>query len=234
MKGKITGRQMRARLQFWCESWLETIALILAVAICIYLFLSFGKSAGSAQDKLKEFLMIFPYYIMMTGMFGVFLVGIGYFQTYFQLLLSMNSTRKRILGNILVHLALMQLSILGIMGLIWKLVGGDAADAGISLLPFLTGSMFLAAACSVLLGTVMIRWGKIGMILFMLICTLIGGCAGVCAVSISAEQVSKWVQMLIGMSESVLSCGVAAAGVIGYLLAGLFAAVMTRKIEVRV
>lgn len=234
MKGKITGRQTRARLQFWCESWLETIALILVVAICIYLFLSFGRSAGSAQDKLQEFLMIFPYYIMMTGMFGVFLVGIGYFQTYFQILLSMNSTRKRILGNILFHLALMQLSILGIMGLIWKLAGGDAADAGISLLPLLTGSMFLAGACSVLLGTVMIRWGKIGMILFTLICTLIGGCAGVCTVSISAEQVSKWVQMLIGMSESVLNCGVVAAGVIGYLLAGLFAARMTRKIEVRV
>lgn len=224
---------MKNKILLWGENWLQTVGLALGAGLVMYLFMCFGSNATYGGNAILEMIAVFPYYIMMAGTFSVFLVGVAYFQSYFSIFVSMNVTRKTTVISILANITLAILSILAIMVLIWKLVPNDISEGGLQLMPLFAGVMFAAAGLCVLLGTIITRWGKIGMIVFAIVCMVIGGTVGVCFALADYTKIEKLIGMLMNISEFNFWI-VTAAGIVFYLLCGAFAGMATRKMEVRV
>ncbi len=221
-RGTVSGRSLR----FWGENWLETMGISLGAALVLMLFWGFGKS----YENMQEMAAMYGYYLIAAGGFIVFLVGVTYYQTYFSLLVSMNATRKQVARDILINVAAMILGVTVLAALVWTVVPGELSEKGLELLPLLGGVLFIAAAFCVALGTIIAKWGKVGMIIFAVVCVLIGGCAGSSVAFLGGEILETLEKIKI--SESIFRI-VAAAGVLLYAAAGIFSVTATRKTEVR-
>lgn len=222
-------------LKFWCENCLEILGIAAGGALIWFLLISAGtvEYTGNIGKVLLEQLEVYPYYLLITGALVVAILGVNYFQVYFSVLLSMSVTRKKIIRGILISTAISVLGILAIAGIIWKLVPGDISASGWTLMPLFAGALFLAAAFFLILGAVLYRWGKYGVIVLTIIYMLIGACAGM-AFALSGfefikDKLGDAVQMLTKGNYGIATC----AGVAVYLAAGLFIAKATSKMEVR-
>lgn len=216
-------------IKFWGRNCLECLGMSAGAAIVLILF--FGIGSGNIGDggiggMLLAEIALFPYYLVMAGAFVVLMVTISYFQLYFSILLSMNSTRRAAAGGIWLSTAAVTLAIIAAAGIIWSLLPGDLAESGISILPLLAGALFIENAVVTVMGVIVVRWGKAGMILLMIFALVCGGAAGAWTV-----LSGKTFEMLLGLSFNFYP--VLAAGIVLYLLAGIFMVMGTRKLEVR-
>lgn len=228
---------MRKRnIRFWLGNCLEVLGTAAGGALVWFLVISAGtvEYTGNIGKALLQELEVYPYYLLITGTLILSIIGINYFQVYFSILLSMSVTRKRIVRGILISTAGSVLGILSAAGLIWKLVPGDISASGWSLMPLFTGALFLAAAFFLVLGMVLYRWGKYGVIILTIVYMLIGAAAGMAfAFSGSGFVKDKVINTILSLTKN--GFGPAAfAGMAVYLAAGLFIVKAASKMEVRV
>ena len=195
--------------------------------------MSFGNNTVYGAGTAGMLIAVLPFFILVAGIFSTFLIGVTYFQVYFSVLVSMNATRKKTVISILVNIAAMLLGINAVMALIWKLVPNEISETGLRLMPLFIGIMFLAAALCVLLGSVIVRWGKIGMVIFAFVSVVLGVCIGASFAIADSDIISKIIEKLMGIGGFNFWI-VAAAGIAVYLISGAVSLVMTRKMEVRV
>lgn len=219
---------LRGTIRFWGKTCLEYIGLSLFAAIVMIIFVAVSRE--NVGDGWLSVLSIFPYYLLIAGIFLMIVLLVSYFQTYCSVLLSMGATRKMVIGGILTSLACFIFGIIAIMGMIWYFLQGDAAESGLSLLPLMTSGMFLAAAVTVLAATILLKWGKRGgfalLLLFLFLC-IVAGC--MMAYGQADHQLFYgWLQY--AQSHPGIIIG---AGVLVYLAVGAFTAVVNRKFEVR-
>lgn len=225
----------RKILKFWCGNCLEVLGISAGGALIWFLVISAGtvEYTGNIGEALLEEMEVYPYYLFITGTLIMAMIGINYFQIYFSILLSMSVTRKYIVRGILGSTALSVLGILAIAGLIWKLVPGDISASGWTLMPLFAGALFTAAAFFLILGVVLCRWGKYGVIVLTIVYMLIGACAGMAfALSgfgfITDTVLTAFLPLTKGRFELA-----ALAGVVVYLAAWLLIVKATSKMEVR-
>lgn len=218
---------LRGAVRFWGKTCLEYIGRSLFVAVVMIIFVAVSRE--DVGDRWLSVLSIFPYYLLTVGVFLMIVLLASYFQTYCSLLLSMGATRKMVFGGILTSIVCFILGIIAIMGIIWHFLQGDVAESGLSLLPLMTSGMFLVAAVTVLAAAILLKWGKRGgfaLLLLLLLC-IVAGCMTAYG---QAEH-----QLFDGWLEYVQSHPglVIGAGVLAYLAAGAFSAVVNRNFEVR-
>lgn len=216
-------------IKFWGRNYLECLGLSACAAIVLILFFGIGsRNIGESGigGMLLAAISLFPYYLVMAGAFVLLTVTISYFQLYFSVLLSMNSTRRDVAGSIWISTAAVTLTIIALAGIIWKFLPGDLAQKGIRILPLLAGMFFIENTVVIVIGVIAVRWGKTGMILLMILALVCGGAAGAWVV-LSGETF----EALLGLSFDFYP--VLAASIVLYLLAGIFIVVGTRKLEVR-
>lgn len=225
---------LESSLNFWGKNCLESIGISLAGAALLFLFFGMGRGIYKAGDGV-EILALVPYYIFLAGGFCGLMLVVGYFQLYFPILISMNVTRKKIVGGILLCQIVMLAVLVGISGLIWRLIPGDISSGGLRILPMLIGILLLAAAFCIALGAVIVRWGKIGTVIFAALAALIGAAAGMSVAMLAGSDSDFWMEIvkLSGTAEGGFVRIILAAGILFYAAAAIFSAVITRKVEAR-
>lgn len=217
-------------LRFWARNWLISVSCAGAAALLLVLLV--GLKYSDVRDvggMLSMELSLFPYYLFVGGIFILMVVTINYFQIYFSVLLSMNCTRKSIAcGIVLTDLAVIA-AIGGISAAIWAIVPGDIARSALPLLPLLTGCLLIECAVLMVIGITVLRWGKAGMIILIILCMITGGFFGA-LVALNSNT-------FIYLQELSLELNFYPALWVGlglYILAAVFVAGATRNAEVRV
>lgn len=217
-------------LKFWGMNCLECIGMTALGALVLIFIYGIGSSdigtRGFGGMLVDEFSM-YPYYLFTIGGIIVMVVTVSYYQVYFSLLVSMNCTRREVAGGVVFATAATVLGITAAAAVIWLCLPGDISSDGIRLLPLLAGVLFAAGAFSMVMGVVVMRWGKIGMIVFGVIGAGVGGVAGALAV-LSSERFFDLIRGLQFNFNAVL-----AGGLVSYAAASIFIVAATRKLEVR-
>lgn len=234
-------------LRFWGRSWLGCMGLILVISLVMLLVYGL-QSEVYAKSGMGGMLLagayVYPFYLYIAGAVVVLVVSLSYCQLYFSILVSMNVTRGAVVGGMTVTLAAIVLGVTALAAAIWGVLGnpgtvrifglqgGDMLESSgeiLSVLPLAAGIFLIVAAVSVLLGTVMMKWGKLGIIAAVLICTGAGGFAGAWAALSGAVNLIQ----VRGIHVDSKAYLVLAAGALLYLLAGVLARAATRNLEVR-
>lgn len=216
---KITS-VIERNIRFWGRATLEAIGIILIVAAGLFVLYSFGNGEKDLLTKL-------PFYLYLGGGFSVMMMAIGYFQVYFSMLVSMNCKRTAVAAGILVSTFFLIVFVNGGAWLIWKVIGTVTAKSAIKIIPVLTGISFMTGAFSIMLGVIITRWGKIGTILLTAVCMIVGGLVGAGVIAIDGAF-----ELMLILAEKGLWI-VAVIGLVLYILAGIFAMLSVRKVEIR-
>ncbi|MCI6005849.1 MAG: hypothetical protein SOY73_04575 [Blautia sp.] len=224
-----TDLKMR-RLKFWFKNSLEIFGISVGMAVFWMLFMAAGNRefTGSIVSMGWQLFPLFPYYLMLAGFFMTAITGVSYFQAVFSVLISMGATRKQSICGIYFSTGGAILGILAAAGLIWKLIPGDISVSGWQLMPAFTGVLFSAAALFLIIGAVLARWGKIGLILLGVVYLIVGGFAGATFVLSNGSAVMKILS--VHLDKSIIIA--AFVGIVLYLATGIFILRVTRKLEV--
>lgn len=230
-----TYNNMRMRnLKFWGSNFLQSMGIALGMTLVMLLFYGMGQNM-SAKTRLLVGLGVLPYYLFMSGAISIMMIIIGYFQMIFSVLISMNATRSSVNKGIFFSEAAVIVTITALGALIWKVMPGDIASDGIKILPLLCGILFAMTGAGMILGAIIMKWGKFGAIIATIVFLAIGGVGGAgFALTVSSDMVKAF-QVLgnIFADGRTIVWTVLAAGVIIYIISGIFTALVTRKMEVR-
>lgn len=237
--GRNAGRQGNAvsgSFRFWGRTCLENIGMAAGLALALLLFRELGSSvyAENAGSAVQMAAAQFPYLLGGTGVILVMMTVMGCFQTYFSLLISMNVTRASAIRGIWLNQAGTILGILALMALIWKLTPGEISSSGLAMLPFFAVVFLVAAAVCIALGIVLIRWGKIGMIIAVFVFMVIGGFGGALVAMSGKESFMEMIYVSRERLAGIHYWPILVGSMIVYMASGAFALIMTRKAEVRI
>lgn len=226
--------ELRGSLLFWGRMSLEYIGMTCAVSLLMLFLIQIGGADfGSGSDMLAAEFAILPYYLLVSGMVLVMLAAASWYRNYMPLLISMNVTRRTATGGMFLGFTVTIAGILVLMAVIWQLAEGDIAASGKQLLPLFTGAFLIAAAFCMILGVIMMRWGKIGAAIYFLIC-MSGGAAVGAFVSSGSRNILQLQEVMLEELVGGNYWPVLAVGVILYVAAGIFSMAAMRKIEIRV
>lgn len=173
----------------------------------------------------------FQIYLAVVGAFVSVIAVISTFQTEIPRLVSMNVTRKAaVWGLVAGHAATVLLHIhLGI--LIWCIFGVWEMEIIIFISSLLASVLLGFGGFGMLLGTVVLRWGKIGIVIMVIAILMMTTGAGI----FMAMQGEDFFQSLSLEAMTELNFWpLALIMAVFYLLTGAAAVILTRKIEVRV
>lgn len=221
--------------RYWGNNWLEFMMYSLAAALVMFLLESTGMVNEGGNKFLQEVLDHFPYFLIAGGAIILFMIGSSYFQVYFSVLVSMNCTRRSTVLRILCSMVSLILGILALCGVIWFISGSEEATQGLIWLPVAAGILLSVAASSIFLGTIITRWGKIVTIIvtiiFVCICLVGGFMLGVWMATGEFELFDG--SFLQTMPGNLFGAVFVALGFLMFVTAGIFSAVVLRKMEIR-
>lgn len=222
---------MRRYIKFWGEYVLEEFGIALLVT-AIYCVLGRMNWNGSV---LASMLALMPSYFLFSALFVHCILTINSFRMYTPVMLSMGQTRRAALWQQLgTNAASMALILLAGWGL---LVGAPKVFSYHTLLGenfgLLAGIELLLGGFSIFIGILVVRFGsKLGILVGMLSGAIFGGMSVtvIDLVKGDVNAMQTWVSVDVSMKLNVIF---AVAGAVAYLLSGIFAVRMTRKIEAR-
>lgn len=215
--------------RYWGKNWLIFVGMAAAAALVLILVAGLRYSdASDMGGMIMMELSLFPYYLFVGGLFVLMIVTVNYFQIYFSVLLSMNCTRRAIAGGIVLTNLAVILTISGISAMIWYLLPGDISASAAPLLPLLTGVLLIECAVVMVIGITILRWGKVGKIILVVLGMVTGGFCGM------AFALNKYAfDWLRELGEQLNFYPVLWISLGLYILAAAFVGWATRRAEVR-
>ncbi len=226
------------KIKLWSMASLTYVGIAAAIALGMVL-LSGGFGGGDGVEVWQTLLFQFSAMLLFLGVLIQVMTGVGLFQVYFSVLLSMGSTRKEIIRTFFLSQGATALLTSLFAGLIWwigRYIGNNPPTEelfGIGLLWFLLiafGIQLLGSALGIALGAVVLRWRGVGAVIMIVVYALIGGLIGMGLVSfdhLSLDRIGK--EQLL----PVVCAGMCAAGLALDLCAAGFARFFTRNSEAR-
>lgn len=227
------GKNKRGCLKFWGKNLLEVIGMsaLGAVILFVLVLLRDREVMAIAPAVLGSYVLIF-------GLFIVSLVSMTYFQVYFSVMVSLGCTRKnavlQILGVTVVSAAILALISVTLLSLTAEI--GALRWDGIFAAMFGVGLGF--SSLFVVLGVSSVRWGKIGVLIAMLLYAGFGAVFGFSvASSFAGDSLLTYLAgILAGISMRLRAdygLLILLIGAALYLISGIFAFFSMRQIEVR-
>lgn len=222
-------------IKFWGRSCMEGLGISLAGGIILLILMAFGQGFFESVNNISFLFSLSPYYILVSGGFCILAMTVGYFQIYFPVLLSMNSTRKHITRGIILCETGMIAGLLCLSALIWTVVPGDISQSGMKILPLLCGMLLTGAAFGTILGAIIARWGKIGVLIFIGFMFVIGGIGGalVAILCFTNMEFLQRFSQITGNMELRFIWIILAVGIILYAVSGLISYLITKKAEAK-
>ena len=226
--------RLRRSLCYWGREVLGWVASCIAVSVFMGMLQLLGINTYVQGDGVT-YLALFPMYLLIMGTLVLLIFGITMFQATFPVLVSVNVTRRGAVCGIVLSQGAASALILLLAGGIWMILPESAGDDAVrGLLPFFTGILFVGVTFGILFGVVMVRWGKLGVIIMMIAFGVLGGFAGAGFAMFGKDSLIHMQEFLIKNVAEKNFWPVAAAGVCVYAAAGVFAVFATAKTEVKV
>ena len=205
-------------MKHWGRIWLESMGITAALALGCLIIVGI-RSQDSNLETVD---------LIRGGAIIILIVTGSCFQFYLPILISMNSTRKAALRGMLLMIGCLIAGITAVSALIWFGMDDDIALSGLNILPILAGFLFIESAVVVILGTIFLRWGRLGTMFMIGACMIAAGC--VSTVFFLHEKVFDDMTFLQKDFNLLIVLGI---GILAYFLAGVFARVSTKKLEIR-
>lgn len=229
-----TGKSRRLRiLKYWSIQVTEIVACSIGLAAAMMVLQMFTSNANAMLEGVT-WVFLSPVYLLIMGAITVMISGITVFQTYFPVLVSMNVTRKGAAGGIVLVQGASSLVVLLLAAVIWSFAAKLSGEDIGGMMALSAGLFFMVAAVGILFGTVVIRWGKIGIFLMILIFMVVGAVAGVSVATLGNDRFLHMQKFLLEDAAGNNFLPVLLAGALVYAASGVFAVFATRKAEVRV
>lgn len=229
-----TGKSRRLRiLKYWSIQVTEIVACSIGLAAAMMVLQMFTSNANAMLEGVT-WVFLSPVYLLIMGAITVMISGITVFQTYFPVLVSMNVTRKGAAGGIVLVQGVSSLVVLLLAAVIWSFAAKLSGEDIGGMMALSAGLFFMVAAVGILFGTVVIRWGKIGIFLMILIFMVVGAVVGVSVAMFGNDRFLYMQKFLLEDAAGNNFLPVLLAGALVYAASGVFAVFATRKAEVRV
>lgn len=216
----------KRNFKFWALECLKKLGLIAVVSLLIMIFFAL-RGFGEAEDVLIGTLQVYPIYLFLTGGFVIVIVVISYFQLTLPTLLSFNATRRGTVFGLMLMVTGVILGIMILSGIIWMALPAKGLDYNLSILG--GGLLFGIAALGLFLGAVIVSWGRFGVILLVGVLSVAGAAFGMGVVG-GAKALKEGFYIEFSFSSFIII----AAGILLYLVAGIFTMLVTRKLEVKI
>lgn len=228
------GKSRRLRmLKYWSIQVMEIVACSIGLAAAMMVLQMF-TSNGNMMMEGVTWVFLSPVYLLIMGAFTVMIFGITIFQSYFPVLVSMNVTRKGAAGGIVLVQGASSLVVLFLAAVIWSFAAELSGEDIGGMMALSAGLFFMVAAAGILFGTVVIRWGKIGIFLMIFIFMVVGAVVGVSVAMFGNDRFLHMQKFLLEDVAGNNFLPVLLAGALVYAASGVFAVFATRKAEVRV
>lgn len=226
-RGKNKSRPLMRSVKFWGRSVAESIVIAIGTGLLMNLFLVIQMNSGFLP-AFRDTLVLYPYYLMLAGGFTAMMYVMGAFANCYSLLVSMNVTRKMTAAGIVGSTGVLTFCMILMMWMIWSLTPGEISEKSLRMMPLFAGILFAVVGVMLLVGVVIVKWGKIGAIIMIVIAAFGGGCIGA-GITIMSEDIITTILKLANMDFRIATV----AGVMIYAAAGAFVVIATRKMEVR-
>lgn len=162
-------------LWFFKKQAEEYLVVLIVICAGMMAIMYAGSESGAGVENLIHSL---PYYMGVYSMLMMVVLGVTNFTYTVPITLSFNCTRRSLcIGTQYLYLMLGGQIILLILGYAF-LFAGDGKEPLLRIMPAMIGLMFGCIGVGELLGGIVVRFGKIGMILMVIICGLCGGVIG--------------------------------------------------------
>lgn len=231
------------KVKLWSTASLAYVGI--AAAITVGMILLTGGFGGADRTEVWQILLFqFSTILLFSGVLIQTMTGVGLFQVYFSVLLSMGSTRKEIIRILFLSQGATALLTSLLAGLVWG-IGRYVENAppqeelfGLGLLWFFLiafGIQLLGVAFGTALGAVTLRWRTVGSVIMMLLCAMISGVIGWGLISLDRSETGFLMTHTGTESLMPLVCvGMFVTGLATDLCAAGFARFLTRNSEARV
>lgn len=226
-KGKNTFRPVMRSIKFWGRNVAESMVIAIGTGLLLNFFLVLQMNSGFVS-AVRDTLAVYPYYLMLAGGFTAMMYVMAAFSNCYSLLVSMNVTRKLTAAGIVGSSGVLMFCVILMMWMIWSLAPGEIAEKSLQMMPLFAGILFAVIGILLLIGVVIVKWGKIGAIIMIVIGAFGGGCFGA-GISIMSEDIVATILKLANIDFRIVT----AAGAAIYVAAGAFVMIATRKMEVR-
>ncbi|MCD7814250.1 MAG: hypothetical protein LUH20_09445 [Lachnospiraceae bacterium] len=218
-------RKLFHSLQFWGQMLLQMLGLSVGIGIVWCLLLPILNEEISLGSYLPDFLQRAPGYMMLAGGVCAWIYPSALFQNYYPVLVSMNVTRRQVVPGIWLCNGALVWILFGVQVLCAHLGMGAPESEGMSLA--FAGCMAMAAM-GILIG-MLVLWSRVAWAIAIGVLSIgtgfiVGLCCGM-ELELSIFNVAFW------QGGRAVMLSVAGAGF--YLLAGVLAMAVMRKIEVR-
>ena len=230
------------KVKLWSTASLTYAGIAAAITVGMIL-LTGGFGEADRAEVWQTLLFQFSTMLLLSGMLIQTIAGVGLFQVYFSVLLSMGSTRKEIIRTFFLSQGATALLTSLLAGLVWgigRYVEKNPPQEGLfglGLLWFFLiafGIQLLGSALGTALGAVALRWKTAGAVIMMIVFILIGGVTGWGIVSLDRSE-TGFLMTHIGtqMLMPLVCMGMFAAGLGLNLCAAGFARFVTRNAEAK-
>ncbi|MDD2959555.1 MAG: hypothetical protein PHR92_13720 [Lachnospiraceae bacterium] len=224
---------VKRNLRYWSRTTLYNLMQTVLVSLVLVFFFVTGKSDFSGTEGILETsAALYPYYLILTGALVIMSVTTAFFQTYFFIFISLNSSRRGAVLGVMASTGGVILVIVTIGWVLWNLVPGEISESGRTLLPLITGALLAVGAAAISMGAVNARWGKKGVIVTVLLSMVLGGTLGL-TIAMGADGIGGLLRKMMLSFAGIERYIVLLAGAVLYIAAGIFAMTITRKLEVR-
>ncbi len=231
------------KVKLWSSAPITYV--VIAAAITLGMILLTGRPGGGEQSGFWQTILFqFCTMLLFSGVLIQTMTGVGLFQVYFSVLLSMGSTRKEIIRTLFLSQGATALLTSLLAGLVWgigRYVENDPPQEelfGLGLLWFFLiafGIQLLGVAFGTALGAVTLRWRTVGSVIMMLLCAAIGGAIGWGLISLDRSETGFLMTHTGTELLMPLGCvGMFVIGLVTDLCAAGFARFLTRNSEARV
>ena len=167
-------------VKYWGRMWLEYMGAVMGIALALMLFFAGGRviyPGDGINGIWKTICVFYPAYLVLSAFF-IFSIGtISSFQTYLPVLVSLNATRRESVWGILGYNAGGVMAITAVIALFWMMPSSEVGNVT-ELLLLISGILLMFSGASVLMGAVVGRLGKKGVIIFIIFCAVFGGIFG--------------------------------------------------------
>lgn len=212
----------------WNRSIVETMGMILGVSAAFIIMIGMSTTYEPGDSILVSTMRTLPYYIFMIGSFLLFITVAGIFQTYVPLLISFNSRRTMTMMGVFYFILALILALTLCAALIWGLLPDTKGNNDLIFLPMLAGGLLFGGGFALLIGAIITKWGKIGMVIFVCCMVLVGGIFGG---SLAAGGNIDW--LIKGYVQFDFSIWfVLVTGILTFLIGAVVSVLVVKKMEV--
>ena len=164
----------KSTVRFWISQILQNVGMIGVVALILEVFALVGSAGEIEGGYIWFFLSMLPMYIVLAAAFWVFIYILGFFKTYYPVVLSFRAHRGKTHRNFIFCLltidALMFVILAAVFAALFHMQVMDALLA----CSLITGVMLFFEGIGLAFSVLYVRYGKLG----VAICALVGAAFG--------------------------------------------------------